>query len=401
MNFPKYPYQPFDDPIPAPPDDRGALCFQLDAKWKPYLVGLLKTLLIDRTWESDADRATGEASLLLEHVLTADFCPVVMPGIEMEDCMGCCIRVQDGVLQVFSCGEWSDVPGGNIAQIATGTSQPAQGAPQPAAGDCEQFIGKVLFFGRWLLPVPVDAGDTIRVTNAFGATTDYLQDGPRWNCGDGNEFIAGGCLNGSAGFNGGDPYPAAHHGNLIGTDGTNFYDFGEAANSQVVEITIPSGISGANFAMLINAEGPAGAGDLSFDIRICKGVGQYWSSGAFDTSTDHIDTPFSTVAGAQYKITTTGHVCHNPFSTNQEHDTIYSSSDGFATHSVDLFGSGPLFYGILMDTQNLPVVPFRAGHDYTFTVTGTGNPFVFKPVANSPYGSCGGSFTVTVEQLTA
>jgi len=285
VNFPKYPYLPFGEPIPAPLSDVGQLCLTIDAKWKPYLVGLLKTLLIDRTWESDELRATGEASLLLEEILLADFCKVEQPGVESEDCMGCCIRWSDGgVLQVFSCGEWTDVPGAGPRALANG-SQPAQGAPQPAAGECENFIGKVLFFGRWLVPVPVSTGDQITVNNTLGATTDYIHDFPGWKCGDGTEFIGGGCLSESAGFNAGDPAPAFHHANLIGFDGTNYYDFGESANATPVTITILPGISNVNFSILINSEGPAGAGDLSFDLRVCKqavtpvGITYSWGSG--------------------------------------------------------------------------------------------------------------------------
>jgi len=272
MIFPKYPYQPFDEPIPAPPDDEGALCFSIDAKWKPYLVGLLKTLLVERTWESDEERATTEASILLSEILTADFCPVEAPGIELEDCMGCCIRWNDdGVLQVFSCGEWTDVPGpGSVPGFNGG--QPAQGTPQPAPGACENFIGKVLFFGRWLLPVPVSTNDVITVNNAFGAATDYVHDFPLWRCGDGNVFEVGGCVDDTETFNAGDPAPAIHHGSIIGFDGTNYYDFGPSANSTPVSITIPPGITNQNFVILLNFEGPAGAGDNSFDIRICKGA---------------------------------------------------------------------------------------------------------------------------------
>jgi len=270
VNFPKYPYQPFDEPIPRPGPERGALCFSVDARWRPYLIGLLKTLLVERTWETDEIRASGEASELLAEIMAAEFCPgPEKPGLEGDD-MGCCLRYSDnGVLQMFSCGEWVDVPGTAQNALANG-SQPAQGAPQPAAGECQSFIGKVLFFGRWLLPVPVSSGDVIKVANAFGATTDYILDFPGWKCGDGTEFVAGGCVNGTAGFNAGDPAPSIHHGNLIGFDGTNYYDFGEAANSQIVTVPILAGITDANFAMMINSEGPAGAGDISFDITICK-----------------------------------------------------------------------------------------------------------------------------------
>ncbi len=170
---------------------------------------------------------------------------------------------------MFSCGEWTDVPGPGGRSVANG-SQPAQGAPQPAAGECESFIGKVLFFGRWLLPVPVSSGDIVTVTNALGAATDYIQDFPDWRCGDGTIFIAGGCVNGTETFNGGDPAPAIHHGNLIAFDGTNYYDCGPAANGLTATVLILPGITDQNLVFMLNFAGPAGAGDNSFDVRICK-----------------------------------------------------------------------------------------------------------------------------------
>lgn len=269
-----HPYQPFPKPLPpVPVENQGPFCLEIDGKWIPYLLGAVSALAVDQTWQADQYRATGEARNLLGQLASAIACAVdARHGVEMEDCMGCCIRWSDaGILQVLSCGEWVDVPGPG-SMPGGNYNQPAQGVPQPGAGECESFIGKVIFFGRWLLPVPVSTGDIVTVTNAFGATTDYLIDGLRWNCGDGTEFFASGCLTGSEYFDGSDPAPAFHHGNLIAFDGTNYYDCGPAANSLTATINIPPGITDQNLTFLINAPGPAGAGDLTFDVRICKGT---------------------------------------------------------------------------------------------------------------------------------
>lgn len=272
MNFQSRPYQVFPKPVPPlPVGQLGAVCITFDKKWLPYLLGAISQLAIDRTWESQNERSTGEARNLLDLFAGALACPEPEPGgLEMDDCMGCCIRIQDGKLQVLSCGEWTTVPGGDLSELIGGTGSPAQGAPQPDAGGCESFKGKVLFFGRWLLPVPVSTNDVITVTNALGSTTDYIVDFPAWRCGDGTVFFAGGCVSGTEIFAGGDPAPAFHHGNLIAFDGTNYYDCGPAANSMTATITIPAGITNQNLTFLINAPGPAGAGDISFDVRICK-----------------------------------------------------------------------------------------------------------------------------------
>jgi hypothetical protein len=272
MSILLHPYQPFPKPLPpVPSENLGPFCLEIDGKWIPYLLGAISALAVEQSWQSDVFRSSGEARNLLSEFARAVACATPGPnGIEMECEMGCCIRVFNGVLQVFSCGEWQDVPGGNIKEIAAGAGQPAQDTPQPGAGECESFIGKVLFFGRWLLPVPVSEGDVITVTNALGAATDYIIDFPEWRCADGTLFIAGGCVNGTAIFDGGDPDPSIHHGNLIAFDGTNYYDCGNAANSMTATITIPSGVTNANLVFMLNYAGPAGAGDCTFDVRICK-----------------------------------------------------------------------------------------------------------------------------------
>lgn len=268
----RYPYQPFDKPVRPPPEaNAGDVCLRFDAKWIPYILGCLGALLAEQTWTGEIDRATGEARNLMTTFIKAMACMEnVNNGVEMEDCMGCCIRVHDGKLQVFSCGEWQDVDGGNISDIAMGSGQPGAGSPQPPGGQCENFIGKVLFFGRYLLPVPVSAGDTFQVTNAFGASTDYIVDTPDWRCPDGDVYIAGGCVNGTEISGAGDPYPAAPHASLVAFDGTNYYDCSAAAKGLAANFTIPSGVSNANLVFLINSAGPAGAGDCTFDVRVCK-----------------------------------------------------------------------------------------------------------------------------------
>lgn len=264
-------YQPFPKPVTPPGDNLGDFCVTVDGKWIPYLLGAISILAVDRTWAFDADRATGEARNLLEQFMAALPCPIPdIAGSEGDDCMGCCLRWSEaGILEQFTCGAWTPVPGPGSTIPITGVPGPTA-TPQPGPGDCEQFIGKVLFFGRWLLPVSVSAGDTVHVTNALGATQDYIVDYPAYRCGDGTEFIFNGCLSGSEIFNGSDPAPAYHHGNLIAYDGTNYYDCGQAANGIEVVLTIKPGISDAPLQFLINSPGPGGTGDITFDVRICK-----------------------------------------------------------------------------------------------------------------------------------
>jgi hypothetical protein len=91
-----------------------------------------------------------------------------LPGT--GDCeMGCCLRFQDGKLQMLNCGVWEDVAGqeGN----EPGTLQPTGEGQQPApGGGCTKFRATLQSGSQWLLPVPVNSGDTITISDFSGAT---------------------------------------------------------------------------------------------------------------------------------------------------------------------------------------------------------------------------------------
>ena len=267
-----------DRQFPAPGPDTRRVCFSFDEKWTPYIVAVLRTLINENQWESESGQATGEASQLLQEFLSPGVCPTSpdMSGSEMEDCMGCCIRMREGVLQVLQCGEWVTVDGWTTQNLNPGGTQPAQGTPQPPEGGCESFFGTVAIGTRWLLPVPVSTGDVVTVTNALGIWASpldlYI---PR--CGDGNIFFEGACIDGTGHTEGTDPLPTANHDNIIATDGTNFYDCGLASDSTPVVITIPAGITNQNFFVLCNTPDSVGYGSVTFDISICKGAISGWS----------------------------------------------------------------------------------------------------------------------------
>jgi hypothetical protein len=266
-----FPYQPIDKKIATPGNDTGRVCFSFDGKWLPIMFGLLQTLQMPQTWQ-DPDTGINESSLLIQDFMTAALCANnVQMGRESEcDCMGCCLRWSDtGMLQQFVCGEWVDVPGNPTAALANG-SQPATGAPQPAPGGCEEFLGKVQYGGRWLLPVPINSGDTLRVSGCTGATTDYALTELLWRCGDGLIFFGGTCVEGSSILDPSAPMPSAPQQALIAFDGTNYYNCAVAADGLPVDITIPPGITDKSLVFLVNDEVTFGAGDLSFSVRVCK-----------------------------------------------------------------------------------------------------------------------------------
>lgn len=272
MNFPKYPYQPFDEPIPAPPSDKGAMCFTVDAKWKPYLVGLLKTLLVDRTWETDQYRATGEASLLLEEILSADFCPVPLPGLEGDDCMGCCLRWNDGVLEMLSCGEWTPVPGSPGGTPGPGGVVTPDSGGQPGAGECREY--NLLCYSNMsaILPIAVSSGDTLEFTQHKGAWSDGFPTPTAafWYCSGGQLFSLGFCA-GATHTESGDPLNTAPHMGLLAEVGgiAQYFFVGNEGSVFVV----PPGVTDEQVLFIPNDSSPGdNQGTVSFHVKVCKGA---------------------------------------------------------------------------------------------------------------------------------
>lgn len=271
MNFPKYPYQPFDEPIPAPSSDLGALCLQIDAKWKPYLVGLLKTLLISRTWESDEIRATGEASLLLDEILNAEFCVREIGGIAWEEDMGCCIRWNNGVLEVFTCGEWTPVPGSSGGQPGPAGVVIPTDEGQPAPGECREYNLLVNSTLQTLLPMQVSTGDSIEVTEVKGAWSDSFPDPLTafWYCGKGEIFALGFC-SGAQHTEGGDPDPTSPHMCVIGEVGGIAQFF--AAYPGLTPYIVPPGVTNENVYFQANDGTPGdNQGSVSIHVKVCTG----------------------------------------------------------------------------------------------------------------------------------
>ena len=235
---------------------------------------------------------------MLAEFMSAGSCTIQPSGgIEMDECMSCCIRWNNGILEVFSCGEWTPVPGGGPG----GTQTPPQGSPQPAPGGCEEFFGTVKYGGKYLLPVPVSEGDEITVTNCLGAWTGFINDFDIWYCGDGLIFFAGGCIEGTQESLTDDLLLTANHNALLAHIGDTYYDCGDAANSLPVTIVVPSGVSAANMTFLANSASLIGDGSMNFAVRVCKGT-----AAPFSLSYVSGSGPSTAAAGTVITVTSDG-----------------------------------------------------------------------------------------------
>jgi len=277
----------FQQPVTIPASPPGApdlvqVCFNKD--WLPYVLGCLFQLTLSTTWQASTQDELLSAlqaanDLILIFTLAKDGCAVGPTGPEgiSGDEMCCCLRMQDGVLQLFSCGEWTDVPGWDKSAIAP--NQPGVGAIQPASGQCQNFTGAIGPTNPWLLPVPVNAGDVVTVTNLNGSWSPSAFT-TIWLCPDGNLFFAGVCVDGTQAFDSGAPMPTAPLNGTVLFDGTNYYDVSMAANPNTpVAITIASGVSNAQLVVRCNFHGGTDpAGEVLFGIQVCNNNTPNWSS---------------------------------------------------------------------------------------------------------------------------
>src|SRR5258706_3298139 len=201
----------------------------INCAWFPVIAGSLEQLVLQTSWPTDEPAALNLVQegvfdlIALFNCATAknltQICGV--PGSGCEDCMGCCIRVNNGILQTLDCGVWTDVPGQPQGGIFN-PSQPGAGSPQPApGGGCAEYHFSLPGNGTRLLPTVVSTGDTILISGASGVSYDGRL--LKWFCPDGSQFIAGACTS----FNytdAGNPVPGSNEMRLVAEIGGTVYD---------------------------------------------------------------------------------------------------------------------------------------------------------------------------------
>jgi len=267
--------------IPDVIDPGGVRCIKVyipdSLQWLQIFAAVMDTMCHWKNYELLGDTSAAQCAALMRSIMqqynTFAYCDDCDPSSiidEMEYQMAVCeqLRFQNGKLQGLCCGVWSDI-----------TGQPAQGfqaaplgsgATQPAPQGCVTYNASFSAQSVWLLPYPVNTGDTILVSNAKGAS--YNSTNTQWQCPDGLLFFAGACV-GTAILNGSNPMPAIASGRLIAKIGATFYDV--MAGSP---FTVPSGHSNATVTFQVNYPTLASSGgDLTFDVTVCNQAAATWT----------------------------------------------------------------------------------------------------------------------------
>lgn len=284
----------FTQPVIPPgvdPTSGDLVYIGVNCAWIPYIAGALTQLLLESTWEVNTEEefviVQGQAISLIQLMncrrlpTLSDLCGLM--GQDGDCDMGCCLRFQDGKLQMLSCGEWVDVPG----QSGSAPIQPAQpggGSPQPQPNGGErEYCGAMANGSPWLIPTPVSSGDTLLFSNLEGAWNDtrFLQ----WFCPDGWAYIAGECIP-QIPTQPLDPVPTALHMQIVvQIDGT-FYDCLQTdLDGNPTTFVVPAGHSNAQAVIQANTDTLADvAGTVSFCVMVTNNAVGSWEQ-RFDFTT--------------------------------------------------------------------------------------------------------------------
>ena len=192
-------------------------------------------------------------------------------GGECGDCeMGCCLRVENGVLQQLECGVWTDVPG-QPAGGFFGQPQPGAGSGVPVPGACQTYHAQIAANSQWVSPATVSTGDTIELIGVQGATNDPDASVAIWRCPDGEQFFAGACV-GFATTVSTDPLPASNHLRLIVKIGSTYYDILGSV------FTVPGGHTNDQVILQVNDSNLTNnSGTLTCDVEVCYNANPTWT----------------------------------------------------------------------------------------------------------------------------
>jgi len=157
----------------------------------------------------------------------------------------------DAIIQAVNSG---------YLQRAGGQTGP-QSPPEPDV--CTSFHVKLSGKDKWLLPILVNTGDTVELSNPVGGWSDGS---PAWYCPDGSSYLIGQCLTGNGAPLTGDPLETADHMQVIARIGE-----GDYVDPFTALYTIPAVTVDQQFVFQANdSDLSDNSGDIEFDVEFCS-----------------------------------------------------------------------------------------------------------------------------------
>jgi hypothetical protein len=265
-------------PTPDPPAPTKMRCVSV---WIPdsmdhlaAFAGALALLGKWNSWQKDDAHTAAAAALAWQQCLLRGIsdCETgeIFDGIWLEDDVTSGFRVDPDnncILQAWCIDHWE-----TFWDISTCVAENAtQGGPggELTPGGCQTFHVALQGNSKYLVPVPVDDGYTVHISNAQGGWWDgnVLH---AWNCPSGLSFAFGACLS-AGGTDGGSPIPSLSIGRLIAEIDGTFYD---AFNRTIV---VPNGTGSQNMYFQMNDASLAdNQGSISFDLTVCAKPSSDW-----------------------------------------------------------------------------------------------------------------------------
>jgi len=262
--------KPMKWPLPVAVHPTETVCYTVHVpKDRAYIGAFLGAMFLlskPYAWADDPDHTAVEVGAvwrkIFDNLLKGDCpgrnCPPVnfieddMPTFRQE---GCLLQTQ------CADGEWVTIYDPSACIVAGASQPPPGGTPEPGA--CLEYDVVLQANSKWQLPVAVDNGDIVTITGAAGGWSDGTIN--PWHCPDGNNYILGACVPGTAGFDGADPVPSKNHMRLVALTSTQGYD----AFNTVIGF---SGYSSPDTLTFQANDSTLGddAGSISFHVKICK-----------------------------------------------------------------------------------------------------------------------------------
>lgn len=272
------PVSSFQRPVPlvlVNPDSEPYLYFRFNKAWLPYVLGALKQLMLQTTWDTNNPDTLNlqqmqAGQILYEFSIASGNLWCKPDGYEIDMSSVCeALRWHDGKLQGLCCGEWTDIVGQDGALLG-GPEQHGEGAPQPQpGGGCQTYHAQFAANSQYLVPTIVNAGDVVTFSNAKGAGHDGAVG--VWNCPNGQTFFGNACV-GVGGPQTGDPATAVDHMALVAKIGATWYPAFSGA------VTVPGGVSNAQIVIQAN-DTPLSdnSGSYALDVEVCNNAATMWT----------------------------------------------------------------------------------------------------------------------------